>query len=85
MNLSQVHVNRQARTMSALADFSRVVTNATLQLVEPSYAETLGKGIREFVTADDVSLIRHQESGAPTIEHTSPPKRRGTNALDYYV
>ena len=71
--------------MSALADFSRVVTNATLQLGEPSFAETLGKGIREFVTADDVSLIRYHESGAPTIEYTSPPKRRGSTALDRYV
>ena len=71
--------------MSALADLSRVVTNATLQLSVPRFAETLGKGIRECVTADEVSLIRYRESGAPTIEHTLPPKRRGAAALDRYV
>lgn len=71
--------------MSALADFSRVVTNATLQLDEPRSAETLGKGVREFVAADDVSLIRYHESGAPTIECTFPLKRRGATALDRYV
>ena len=71
--------------MSALAAFSRVVTNAILQLGEPRFAETLGNGIREFVAADDVSLIRYHESGAPTIEYTLPPKRRGATTLDRYV
>lgn len=54
--------------MSVLAAFSRVVTDATLQLDEAQFAETLSNGIREFVAADDVSLIRYHESGAPTIE-----------------
>ena len=71
--------------MSALAAFSRVVTNATLQLGEPRFAETLGNGIRELVAADDVSLIRYHESGTPTIEYTLPPKRRGATTLDRYV
>ena len=71
--------------MSVLAAFSRVVTDATLQLGEPQFAETLSNGIREFVAADDVSLIRYQESGAPTIEYTLPPKRRGATTLDRYV
>ena len=61
--------------MSALADFSRAVANATLQLGSPRFAETLGKGVKEFVAADDVSLIRYHESGSPTIEYTLPPKR----------
>ena len=71
--------------MSVLAAFSRVVTNATSQLGEGQFAETLSTGIREFVAADDVSLIRYHESGAPTIEYTLPPKRRGSTALDRYV
>ena len=71
--------------MSVLAAFSRVVTDATLQLDEAQFAETLSNGIREFVAADDVSLIRYHESGAPTIEYTLPPKRRGATTLDRYV
>ena len=71
--------------MSVLAAFSRVMTDATLQLDEAQFAETLSNGIREFVAADDVSLIRYHESGAPTIEYTLPPKRRGATTLDRYV
>ena len=71
--------------MSVLAAFSRVVTDATSQLGEAQFAETLSNGIREFVAADDVSLIRYHESGAPTIEYTLPPKRRGATTLDRYV
>ena len=71
--------------MSVLAAFSRVVTDATLQLGEAQFAETLSNGTRELVAADDVSLIRYHESGAPTIEYTLPPKRRGSTTLDRYV
>ena len=71
--------------MSVLAAFSRVVTDATLELGEAQFAKTLSNGTREFVAADDVSLIRYHESGAPTIEYTLPPKRRGSTTLDRYV
>ena len=71
--------------VSGLAAYSRVVTNATLQLGEPRFAETLGTGIQESLVADDGSLIRYHESGAPTIEYTLPPKRRGATTLDRYV
>ena len=71
--------------MNVLAAFSRVVSDATLQLGEAQFAETLSNGIREFVAADDISLIRYHESGAPTIEYTLPPKRRGKTTLDRYT
>ena len=85
MNLSQVRITRLAWAVSGLAAFSRVVTNATLQLGEPHFAETLGTGIQEFLEADDGSLIRYHESGTPTIEYTLPPKRRGAATLDHYM
>ena len=54
--------------MSGLAAFFRVATNASLQLGEPRFVETLGTGIEEFLEADDGSLIRYHQSGTPTIE-----------------
>jgi len=71
--------------MTALTTFSRVVSEATSLLGEPSFAAALGNGIRELIEADDVSLIRYPDAGPPEIEYTLPPKRRGKTTLDRYV
>lgn len=71
--------------MKELITFSHIVSNAASQLGEPHFAEALSSGVREFVAADDVSLIRYHASGSPTIEYTSPPKRRGSTTLGRYV
>ena len=71
--------------MNALTTFSRVVSEATSLLGEPSFAAALGNGIRELIEADDVSLIRYPDAGPPAIEYTLPPKRRGKTTLDRYV
>ena len=71
--------------MNALTTFSRVVSEATSLLGEPSFAAALGNGIRELIEADDVSLIRYPDAGPPEIEYTLPPKRRGKTTLDRYV
>ena len=71
--------------MTALTTFSRVVSEATSLLGEPSFAAALGNGIRELIEADDVSLIRYPDAGLPEIEYTLPPKRRGKTTLDRYV
>ena len=71
--------------MKELDGFSRIVASATSRLSEPLFAKALSDGVREFVAADDVSLIRYHASDAPTIEYTLPPKRRGATTLDRYV
>ena len=71
--------------MSTLAAFSAVVADATSQLGEPSFAKVLGLGISELVGADDVSVIRHRDTGAPVIEYSLPSKGRGETTLDRYV
>ena len=71
--------------METLTTFSNVVTNAVSQLNEPGFAEALSVGIQQWVGADDTALIRYQNGGAPIIEYTLPPRRRGKTTLDRYV
>ena len=71
--------------METLTTFSNVVTNAVSQLNEPGFAEALSVGIQQWVGADDTALIRYQNTGAPIIEYTLPPRRRGKTTLDRYV
>jgi len=71
--------------MSTLAAFSRVIADATSQLGEPAFAEVLGLGICQLVGADDVSVIRHRDTGTPLIEYTLPTQGRGETTLDRYV
>ena len=71
--------------MNALAAFSQVVKDATSQLGESDYAQVLSNGIREFIAADDTSLILYLDAGPPIIEYTLPTKRRGKTILDRYV
>lgn len=71
--------------MDTLSSFSRVVTDAISHLNEPGFAEALSGGIQRWVGADDTALIRYQDTGAPIIEYTLPPRRRGKTTLDRYI
>lgn len=71
--------------METLTTFSHVVTDAVSHLNEPGFAEALSVGIQQWVGADDTALIRYQDTGAPIIEYTLPPRRRGKTTLDRYV
>ena len=71
--------------METLTTFSHIVTDAVSQLTEPGFAEALSVGIQQWVGADDTALIRYQNTGAPIIEYTLPPRRRGKTTLDRYV
>lgn len=71
--------------MSTLAAFSRVIADATSQLGKPDFAEVLGLGICQLVGADDVSVIRHRDTGTSQIEYTLPTQGRGETTLDRYV
>lgn len=71
--------------MDTLSSFSHVVTDAISHLNEPGFAEALSGGIQRWVGADDTALIRYQDTGAPIIEYTLPPRRRGKTTLDRYI
>ena len=71
--------------MSALPEFSRVVAEAVSALGSSAFPRALSDGVRELMSADDISLIRYYQSGAPTIEYTGAPNRRGKTTLDRYV
>jgi DNA-binding CsgD family transcriptional regulator len=71
--------------MNTLPLLARVIADATAALGETSFAETLSVGIKDWVTADDISLIRYLDTGVPVVEYTSPPKRKGRTTLDRYV
>ncbi len=71
--------------MNALPQLARVIANATDALGEPNFAETLSIGIKEWIQADDISLIRYLDTGVPVIEYTLPPTRSGKTTLDRYV
>lgn len=71
--------------MNILPLLARVVADATAALGEATFAETLSIGIKDWIGADDISLIRYLDTGAPVIEYTLPPKRPGKTTLERYV
>lgn len=71
--------------MRSLSPFARIIADATAALGEPTFAETLSIGVKDWIGADDISLIRYLDTGVPVVEYTLPPKRRGKTTLDRYV
>jgi DNA-binding CsgD family transcriptional regulator len=71
--------------MRSLPPFARIIADATAALGEPTFAETLSIGVKDWIGADDISLIRYLDTGVPVVEYTLPPKRRGTTTLERYV
>jgi DNA-binding CsgD family transcriptional regulator len=71
--------------MKTLPLLARVFADATAALGEATFAETLSMGIKEWIGADDISLIRYLDTGVPVVEYTLPPKREGKTTLERYV
>ena len=71
--------------MNTLPLLARVFADATAALGEATFAETLSIGIKDWIGADDISLIRYLDTGVPVVEYTLPPKRRGKTTLERYV
>ena len=71
--------------MNTLPQFARVIADATAALGEAHFAETLSIGVKEWIQADDISLIRYLDTGVPRIEYTLPPKRQGKTTLERYI
>ena len=71
--------------MKSLLPFARFFADATATLGEATFAETLSIGVKDWIGADDISLIRYLDTGVPVVEYTLPPKRRGKSTLDRYV
>jgi DNA-binding CsgD family transcriptional regulator len=71
--------------MNTLPQFAHVIADATAALGEPHFTETLSIGVKEWIQADDISLIRYLDTGVPRIEYTLPPKRQGKTTLERYI
>ena len=71
--------------MGTLSDFSRIVADTVSAMGHSEFSRVLSDGVQKLMSADDISLIRYYQSGAPTIEYTGVPKRRGKTTLNRYV